>query len=188
MMWVGKLSLAVNGKVSGNDVAVSGVTIDSRADCSNQLFVAIAGDRFDGHDFVSGAIESGAVAVMVEDSQRIGDVGDHITVIEVADTREALGKLASWWRAQFAIPVIAVTGSVGKTTLKEMLHSIFSEIGVGLNANDQFAIVEMGMSALGEIEYLSKMTKPTVAVITNAAAMAQRLLTKTTNLQLIGPV
>jgi len=70
MMWVGKLSLAVNGKVSGNDVAVSGVTIDSRADCSNQLFVAIAGDRFDGHDFVSGAIESGAVAVMVEDSQR----------------------------------------------------------------------------------------------------------------------
>jgi UDP-N-acetylmuramoyl-tripeptide--D-alanyl-D-alanine ligase len=168
---------------------VRGVTIDSRSDCNGLLFVAIKGDRFDGHDFVVGAVEAGATAVMVQDASRYSDLPDHISIVEVEDCHAALGQLAKWWRAQFAIPVIGVTGSAGKTSIKEMLYSIFSQLGNGLatkgNLNndigvpltllrlkegDQFAIVEMGMSALGEIEYLTDIAKPTIAVVSNAGA------------------
>lgn len=158
------------------------VTTDSREIGEDALFIAIRGDRFDGNDYVVSAAEKGAVCSLCE---RVPEnfVG---TAILVKDTRLAMGKLARAYKAQIAPITVGVTGSVGKTTTKEFIYSVLSEryntlktcgnynneIGLpmtllGLSAENNAAVLEMGMSAKGEIEYLTKIACPDVAVITN---------------------
>ena len=184
MMQLSHICEQVNGQMQGADVFVRDVSINTREDCDNRLFVALKGDNFDAHDFVEEAAKAGAGAVMVE-----RDVPTDLPSVTVADTHQALKDLAAWWRSQFVIPVVGVTGSVGKTTVKEMLRAIFSGVGKGvvtagnlnneigvpltlmhLTPQDRYAIIEMGMNQAGEISRLTKMTKPTVALVNNAAA------------------
>lgn len=174
---------AVNGTPFGGTVDFTGVGTDTRRLSRGELFVALTGPNYDGHDFLQQAAEAGAVAAMVS-----REVSTGLPHIKVKDTRLALGQLAQYWRDQFQIPVVAVTGSNGKTTVKEMIASILgrsgdvcvtrgnlnNDIGVPitllrLRKNHQFAVVEMGMNHLGEIAYLSELARPTVALITNAA-------------------
>jgi len=184
MMQLSQVTKAVDGKMVGADVALMGVTTDSRGQCDDELFIALRGERFDAHDFVTQAENSGARALMVE-----REVESVLPKVVVADCHQALKDLAAWWRAQFVIPVIGVTGSVGKTTVKEMLACIFAEVGQGvvthgnlnneigmpltlmrLTKNDRYAILEMGMNHAGEIKRLTHVAKPTIALINNAAA------------------
>ncbi|MBT8116154.1 MAG: UDP-N-acetylmuramoyl-tripeptide--D-alanyl-D-alanine ligase [Arenicella sp.] len=184
MMQLSQVATAVNGEMHGNDVMLRGVATDTRADCEGRLFVALKGENFDAHDFVSQAQHRGAFAALIE-----RHINLQIPTVVVDSSHQALLDLAAWWRAQFSLPVIGVTGSVGKTSVKEMLGSIFAEIGNGVvtrgNLNneigvpltllrlvqgDQYAIIEMGMNHAGEIARLSKITKPTIALINNAAA------------------
>lgn len=173
----------IHALINTPEVMLSGISTDSRADCTDKLFVALTGDSFNAHDYIGQAQSNGAAAAMVQQ-----DVDTDLSLISVADTRLALGQLAGWWRQQFVLPVIGVTGSVGKTTTKEMLKCIFAQLGDGLvtegNLNneigvpltllklkidDQYAIIEMGMNHSGEIAYLTGLAKPTIAVITKAA-------------------
>lgn len=170
----------------GADVDFASVGSDSRNIVAGQLFVAIKGPSFDGNTFATDAIKKGAVAVMVSDKTTEA----HPAML-VNDTRLGLGALAKYWRAQFDAPVIAITGSNGKTTTKEMLTSILSvasgsddkvhatygnlnnDIGLPLTllkirANHQYVVAEMGMNHLSEIEYLTHIAQPDVAVINNA--------------------
>ena len=190
MMQLSTVAQVVNGTLLGADVAIQSVGTDSRAIVSNQLFVAIKGDHFDGNQFAETAIKQGAAAVLVSDTQ--AKVRPSILV---ADTRIALGQLAHYWRKQFDIPVIAITGSNGKTTTKEMLSAILSailsaatkdtasvhatagnlnnDIGMPLTLlklrqEHAYAVIEMGMNHLGEIDYLTRIAEPTVALINNA--------------------
>ncbi len=184
MMSLFQVCNAVQGELIGSDSIVSNIAINTRADCEGRLFVALKGDNFDAHDFVEQAAEAGALALMVE-----REVSSSLPMIRVKDTHKALKDLAAWWRLQFPIPVLAVTGSVGKTTVKEMLGAITAEIGQGvvthgnlnneigvpltlmrLTPEDQYAVVEMGMNQAGEIERLSAIARPTVAIVNNAAA------------------
>jgi len=185
MMRLGEITAALGAELHGEDVRVDGVSIDSRACGGNALFFALRGARHDGHDFVAAAAAAGAAAAVVS-----GKVDAAIPQLTVSDTTTALAALAAAWRRRFTIPLVAVTGSNGKTTVKEMLGAIFgaadntalasrgnfnNHIGVPLTLlrlreHHRFAVVEMGMSRAGEISRLSKMARPTVAVITNAAA------------------
>nr|WP_306606301.1 UDP-N-acetylmuramoyl-tripeptide--D-alanyl-D-alanine ligase [Azonexus sp.] len=170
----------------GDDVALDGVSTDTRSVAAGQLFVALRGERFDAHDYLSQAVQAGANAVLVADAAR---VPAGVAAVLVDDTRLALGRLATAWRARFAIPVIAVTGSNGKTTTKEMIASILkaafddavlatrgnlnNDIGLpltllGLGAEHRAAVIEMGMNHPGEIGYLAAIGAPTVALVTNA--------------------
>ncbi|MGB4857257.1 MAG: Mur ligase family protein, partial [Candidatus Dechloromonas phosphoritropha] len=177
---------AIGGVLSGRDQAIAGVSTDTRGIGAGQLFVALRGERFDGHDFLEQAVAAGAGALLVAEGARI-PVGTSALV--VPDTRLALGRMAAAWRARFEIPVIAVTGSNGKTTTKEMIAAILrSEFGdavlvtrgnlnndiglpltlLGLDPSHRAAVIEMGMSHPGEIAYLAPLGAPTVAVVTNA--------------------
>lgn len=183
---------AVGGRLLGADAPFASVTTDSRKIVQGALFVALKGERFDGHDYVAQCLEQGAVAAMVEE-RWIGSAdttGKSLLVVQ--DTRLALGKLAAYWRSKFAIPTAAVTGSNGKTTVKEMLASILraaagsdavlategnlnNDIGLPLtlfklSAQHRYAVIEMGMNHPGEIAYLTRLAKPTVALINNAQA------------------
>lgn len=189
MMTLHEAAQAIGARCLGSDASFSGVSTDSRAVGAGQLFVALRGEYFDGHDFVAAAVERGAAAVMVA-----ADVADSLAakapaLLVVDDTRLALGRLAAAWRARFAIPVIGVTGSNGKTTNKEMIASILraafgdtvlstqgnlnNDIGLPLtllrlDASHRAAVIEMGMNHPGEIAYLARITRPTVALVTNA--------------------
>ncbi|MCF6256714.1 MAG: UDP-N-acetylmuramoyl-tripeptide--D-alanyl-D-alanine ligase [Gammaproteobacteria bacterium] len=161
----------------------SGISTDTREVVPGQLFVALSGPHFDGHDFVAYAVQKGAVAVVVAQPVDIS-----VPQIIVSDPQRAYAQLAANWRQQFAIPLIAVTGSNGKTTVKEMLAAIMSckgsvlatqanfnnEVGVprtllGLRAEHVAAVVEEGASGPGDIAYLTAFVQPTVAIVTNAA-------------------
>jgi UDP-N-acetylmuramoyl-tripeptide--D-alanyl-D-alanine ligase len=174
----------LDGTLAGRDTEFTGVSTDTRTLARGDLFVALTGPRFDGHAFVGEAAARGAVGALVA---RALDAG--VPTVQVADTRLALGRLAAHWRAQFAIPVIAVTGSNGKTTVKNMIAAIMAETGPGLatqgnlnndigvpltllrlRAHDRHAVIEMGMNHPGEIDYLTHLTRPTIALINNAAA------------------
>ncbi|MFN4326638.1 MAG: UDP-N-acetylmuramoyl-tripeptide--D-alanyl-D-alanine ligase [Azonexus sp.] len=176
----------VQGRMVGTDVAVDGVSTDTRAIAQGALFVALAGERFDAHDFLEQAVAGGAAALLVADAARL-PAG--VPAVVVGDTRLALGRLAAAWRARFTLPVIAVTGSNGKTTTKEMIAAILkaaygaavlstrgnlnNDIGLpltllGLSPAHQAAVIEMGMNRPGEIAYLAKLGAPTVALVTNA--------------------
>ncbi|MGR9107457.1 MAG: UDP-N-acetylmuramoyl-tripeptide--D-alanyl-D-alanine ligase [Gammaproteobacteria bacterium] len=174
----------VGGRIEGADLAFSSVSIDTRAMRRGDLFVAIKGLNFDAHDFLDDARQQGAVAAVV--SREI-DCG--MPYIRVDDTRTALGKLAREWRKRCGIPVVGVTGSNGKTTVKEMLAAIFAvngevlytrgnlnnDIGVpltllGLHEKHSRAVIEMGANHPGEIAYTAELALPDVAVITNAGS------------------
>ncbi len=176
-------AVAVNGGLYGEDHEFVGVSTDTRTVSSGQLFVALKGPNYDAHNFVQDALRKGAAGVLVQRKLKID-----APQIVVSDTQVALGQLAAAWRQQFLIPVIAVTGSNGKTTVKEMIASIFkqqgsvlstrgnfnNEIGVPLTllqliASHDSAVIEEGASRPGDIAYLTEMVNPTVAVVTNAA-------------------
>jgi UDP-N-acetylmuramoyl-tripeptide--D-alanyl-D-alanine ligase len=179
---------ATGGRLIGANVVFERVTTDSRDIRAGDLFIGIRGDRFDGQLFGDQALAAGASAVMVADATSVKTPG--ASLVEVPNTRLALGALAAFWRRKFAIPVAAITGSNGKTTVKEMLAAILREaagptgvlatagnlnndIGMPLTllrlgASHRFAVIEMGMNHLGEISYLSKIAAPTVALINNA--------------------
>lgn len=186
MMQLSTIANAVNGKHIGADVEISSVGTDSRSIVHKQLFVALKGAHFDGNAYAQAAIQQGAAAVLVSDAQT-----NARPAIVVEDTRLALGQLAKYWRQQFDIPVVAVTGSNGKTTTKEMLTAILcaaeknaqkvhatvgnlnNDIGMPLTLlqlrqNHAYAVIEMGMNHLGEIDYLTRIAQPTVALINNA--------------------
>jgi UDP-N-acetylmuramoyl-tripeptide--D-alanyl-D-alanine ligase len=187
MNWLlSQVAAATGGRLCGADPALNGVTTDTRAVLPGQLFIALRGERFDAHDFLDQAVAAGAGALLVADESKL-PAG--IPAVVVADTRLALGALAAAWRAQFALPVIAVTGSNGKTTTKEMIAAILkaafgdavlatrgnfnNDIGLpltllGLNASHRAAVIEMGMNHPGEIAYLAPLGAPTVALVTNA--------------------
>ena len=177
---------ATGGELLGDDQVISGVSTDTRAIDEGQLFVALRGERFDAHDFLDQAVAAGATALLLSNAAR---VPAGVSALIVDDTRIALGKLAAAWRARFSLPVIAVTGSNGKTTTKEMIAAILkanfgdavlatrgnlnNDIGLpltllGLNSGHRAAVIEMGMNHPGEIGYLTSLGAPTVAVVTNA--------------------
>lgn len=187
MNWsLSQIAAAVNGRLVGADVTVEGVSTDTRAIAKGALFIALAGERFDAHDFLDQAMAAGAGALLVADA---GKLPAGVSAVVVDDTRLALGRLAAAWRARFALPVIAVTGSNGKTTTKEMIAAILkvahgaavlstrgnlnNDIGLpltllGLSAAHRAAVIEMGMNHPGEIAYLAPIGAPTVALVTNA--------------------
>ena len=174
-------------------VAIERVHSDTRTLQPGDLFVALRGERFDANDCLAQARASGAVAALAErDLEAAGLPG-----VEVADSRSALGELARQWRAQFSLPLIAVTGSNGKTTVTQMIASILraavgdaalatqgnlnNEIGVPLtvlrlNASHLLAVVELGMNHPGEIEGLARIAQPTVALVNNAQREHQEFM------------
>ena len=185
MMDLQAAARATGGRVEGAPAFFSGVTTDSRAITPGDLFVALKGERFDGHEYVQQAFGKGAVAALV--ARPIAGV----PCVVVDDTRLALGRLAADWRARFALPLVALTGSNGKTTVKEMLRAILAshcgapeavlategnfnnDIGMPLTLlrlreHHRFAVIEMGMNHEGEIDYLTRIAQPTVAVVNNA--------------------
>ncbi len=188
MMTLSQAAIAVRGKVLGADVSFDAVSTDSRNIRAGDLFIALRGERFDGHEFVADCHQRGAVAAVV--SVPVEGAGPQLLV---EDTRIALGKLAADWRARFAIPLAAVTGSNGKTTVKEMLAAILraaagsesavlategnlnNDIGLPmtllkLREGHRYAVAEMGMNHAGEIAYLTRIGRPSVALINNALA------------------
>lgn len=173
---------AVGGKYT-KDGEFTSVCLDSREIEPGCLFVAIKGENFDGHSFVSAAVASGAVCALV--SCEVPGVSKDSLII-VDDTRRALLSLAAYYRSKFVLPTVGLTGSVGKTTTKEMIAAVLrkkysvlategnknNEIGLPrmcfrLDESIQAAVLEMGMSAKGEISALTKVCKPTIGVITN---------------------
>ncbi len=186
MMRLSEAAAVVNGDLAGQDREFSAVSTDTRTIRAGDLFVALKGGNFDGASFAARAIEAGAAGVMVNaDSQ-----SEAAPAIHVADTRIALGRLAAGWRERFAIPVIAITGSNGKTTVKEMTALILravssadavlategnlnNDIGcpqmmLRLRKTHAYAVLEMGMNHPGEIRYLSRLARPDVALVNNA--------------------
>jgi UDP-N-acetylmuramoyl-tripeptide--D-alanyl-D-alanine ligase len=178
------LADVLHAPLIGRDALFTGVSTDTRTLNRGDLFVAIQGPHFDGHTFLAEAIRAGASGALL--AREIDTTLPHV---RVPDTRLALGQMAAFWRAQFIIPVIAVTGSNGKTTVKEMIAAILARKGpvcatrgnlnndIGLpltlcrlTAQDRYAVIEMGMNHKGEIDYLTRLTRPTIAVITNAGA------------------
>lgn len=166
------------------DVAVDNIRTDTRGELSGSLFVPLKGERFNGHDYLQQAVENGAVAVLCD--QDIVELPKEVAVYRVKQTRRALEDLAAYHRRRFALPVIAVTGSSGKTTTKELIASVLAqkfrvhkteknynnEIGLAqtllsLQPEDEVCVVEMGMRARGEIKRLAEIAAPTVGVVTN---------------------
>lgn len=192
MMLLSEAAKAINAAFSGVDVNFSGVTTDSRKIATGDLFVALKGERFDGHDYVMQCLEQGAVAAIVDERSAVSGQQSAKPLLAVKDTRLGLGELAAYWRSKFSFPLAAITGSNGKTTVKEMLASILraassqdgvlategnlnNDIGLPLTllklrANHRYAVAEMGMNHPGEIAYLTKLAQPTVALVNNAGA------------------
>ncbi|VVP51356.1 UDP-N-acetylmuramoyl-tripeptide--D-alanyl-D-alanine ligase [Pseudomonas fluorescens] len=178
-----ELTDALNGRLLMADATFDGVSIDSRAIKPGQLFIALTGPRFDGHDYLNDVANLGAAGALVE--REVADCA--LPQLLVKDARQALGQLGAMNRAAFTHPVAAITGSSGKTTVKEMLASILRTRGSVLatrgNLNNDLgvpltllelapehtaAVIELGASRLGEIAYTVAMTKPHVAVLNNA--------------------
>lgn len=171
----------MNGK---NKMEVKGISIDSRTIRPNEAFIAIKGNNFDGHDFIVEAIKKGASCVISEPETRNPEPGT--AFIEVKDTTKALGDIARFQRQKYDIPVIAVTGSNGKTTAKEMLAWVLSgkfkvlknegtknnQIGLPqallkLDSTHDIAVLEIGTNHFGEVGYLAKICRPNIGIITN---------------------
>ena len=188
MMLLSEAANAINARLIGADAMLTSVGADSRNIRQDQLFVALKGENFDGHSFANQAIAEGAAGVLVVD-----DTLNVEPALVVHDTYQGLGELAAYWRRKFTMPLAAITGSNGKTTVKEMLASILrvaannpdqvlategnlnNHIGLPLTllklrAQHRYAVAEMGMNHTGEISYLSKIGKPTVALINNAGS------------------
>ncbi len=170
---------------NGGSVELQGISTDSRTVQAGDLFVPLRGDSYDGHDYLTQAIQNGAAACLSE--EMIG--GLLVPVVKVTDTLKALGDLAAAMRRQFAGPVVGITGTSGKTTCKEMLAAILENDAPGLKSAGNFnnligvpltlfelksehrwAVVEMGMSARGEIARLAEIATPNIGLITNVGA------------------
>lgn len=185
MMRLSEVSKILGARLQGADVAFEAVSTDTRAIRRGDLFIALKGERFDAHAFVAQAAAAGAVAAIVERPAQAD-----IPQIVVGNTLDALGALARHWRGRFTLPLIALTGSNGKTTVKEMLASILraqagsehvlstrgnlnNHIGVPLmllelRAHHRYAAIEMGMNHPGEIAQLAAIGRPTVVLVNNA--------------------
>lgn len=172
---------AVQGRLLGNDLTISGVGIDTRTLRCGDLYIAIKGQHFDGHDFIANAEQAGAAALLVSQS-----ISSPLPQILVNDTRLALAELAGYWRKQLPVKIAGVTGSNGKTSVKEMIAAIFAtqgntlftqgnlnnDIGVPLtllrlNEEHQFAVIEMGANHAGEIAYTSHYAQADVSIVNN---------------------
>ena len=176
------------------DASFDGISTNSKIIAAGNLFVALRGERFDAHDFLNEVAAQGAAAVIAE---RVPD-SFSLPALLVKDTRHALGEIASLWRRRFSIPVIGVTGSNGKTTVKEMIASILdaafganhylstrgnlnNEIGVPLtlfrlDTMHRAAVIEMGMNHPGEIARLAEIAGPTVGLVNNAQREHQEFM------------
>ncbi len=199
MMLLSEAAAVTGAELRGRDVAFDSVGTDTRALAPRALFVALRGRRFDGHDFVARAPAAGAVAAMVGESRaRNQESGVTLPLLVVHNTRLALGSLGAHWRGKFSMPLVALTGSSGKTTVKEMLGLILREavrsesgipnpetcvlatrgnlnndIGVPLmllelKPTHRYAVIEMGTNHAGEIRYLARLAAPDVALVNNA--------------------
>jgi len=180
------------------EVVFAGVSTDSRNVSAGSLFVALRGEVFDAHNFLAQVAEKGVAAVVVEELPEGWAESTRIAAIVVPNTLTALGQIANHWRRQFAMPVIGVTGSNGKTTVKEMIAAILAaahgeegrlatrgnlnnEIGVPLTlfrmeAQQQSAVIEMGMNHPGEIGRLAAIAEPTIAMVNNAQREHQEFM------------
>ena len=193
MMSMHEAARAIAARAQGADAGFSGVFTDSRSIAAGALFVALKGGNFDGHAYVAEVLARGADgAVGAVVNQEFAAAHPDLPLISVTDTRLALGALAAQWRRRFAIPLIGVTGSNGKTTVKEMCAAILraqngnaadavlatagnlnNDIGLPLTllelrVSHRAAVIEMGMNHAGEIDYLTRLTAPTVALVNNA--------------------
>lgn len=181
-MFLSALTQPLNATLRGADVSFDSVSIDARQLQPGGLFVALPGSRVDGHDFVAQARANGAVAALVQ-----RPVDDALPQLLVTDCQRALGQLGALNRAAFQYPLVAITGSSGKTTVKEMLAAILRECGPVLatrgNLNNElgvpltllelapehrFAVIEMGAGAVGDIAYCMQLASPQIGVLTNA--------------------
>ena len=198
MMSLGEAAAAMDASLAnGNEgLRFEGVSTDTRSVGRGQLFVAIRGERFDGHDFLAVARQRGAAAALVDEKHAGSALANErqgvaaLPLLVADDTRRALGRLGRYWRLRFTPVLIAITGSNGKTTTKEMLASILrchageggtlatrgnlnTDIGVpmtllGLRASHRYCAVELGMNHAGEIAMLAQIAQPTVALVNNA--------------------
>ncbi|MFH4414354.1 UDP-N-acetylmuramoyl-tripeptide--D-alanyl-D-alanine ligase [Vibrio diabolicus] len=172
------------GELFGDDLLIGAVSTDTRAIDHGALFVALVGERFDAHNFCQQAVDAGAGALLV---QKRLDV--NVPQVVVSDTKMALGELASWVHQTCQTPTVAITGSCGKTTVKEMVASILqlkgkvlftagnfnNDIGVPLTLlrsqqDDDYAVIELGANHIGEIAYTTQLVKPDIALVNNVAA------------------
>jgi UDP-N-acetylmuramoyl-tripeptide--D-alanyl-D-alanine ligase len=191
MMRLSEAARAIPAELRGEDRAFEAVSTDTRALGPRALFVALKGERFDGRAFLAQAAREQAAGALVQRSGlEAGASPPGLPLLVVEDSRLALGKLAAYWREKFTIPLVALTGSNGKTTVKEMLASILraasaedtvlatrgnlnNDIGVPvtlleLRSGHRYAVVEMGMNHAGEIRYLARLAAPDVALVNNA--------------------
>ncbi|MCB1690243.1 MAG: UDP-N-acetylmuramoyl-tripeptide--D-alanyl-D-alanine ligase [Halioglobus sp.] len=181
-MTLSELQEPLAGKLYGDDRSFSGVSTDSRTVRAGDLFVALQGEHFDGHDYVLQVQGEGAVAALVT-----APVAGSLSQLQVDDTQRALGRLGAFNRHLFGGPLVAITGSSGKTTVKNMVHAVLArrgdtlategnynnEIGVPLTLlrlrpEHEFAVVEMGAAKAGDIDWLCELARPTVALLLNA--------------------
>ncbi len=179
-----ELAQCSSGQLIGGDCDFTSVSTDTRTLQKDALFVALSGPNFDGHDFVAAAAKQGACAALVAKLLPIG-----IPQVVVADPLAALSRFAHEWRMRFSIPVIGVTGSNGKTTTKELIGAILSQLGpclitsgnlnnhigvpltlLQLHATHRYAVIEMGANHQGEIAHLAVLAAPTIGIVTNAGA------------------
>ena len=175
---LGELSTPLQARLRGADLNITGVTTDSRRVAPGDLFVALQGERFDGHDFLQAVAEAGAVAAVVS-----RDVDSPLALLQVADTQRALGQLGAFNRSLCSAPLIAITGSAGKTTAKNLIAAVLSrrgpvlatqgnlnnEIGVPLTLlqlapEHVFAVIEMGACRQGDVAWLCELARPNIAV------------------------
>ncbi len=180
-MSLSEIASHVNGRLSGQDINISSVSIDTRTLSSGDLYLALKGLNFDGHTFINKAKAAGASAVLIEN-----EIETECPSIIVKDSHLALAELSGAWKSKTKVKTIGITGSNGKTTVKEMTAAILAvnsnvlftqgnlnnDIGVPLtllkiNQHHQFAVIEMGANHAGEIKYSSHYVKPDIAVITN---------------------
>ena len=182
-------------EVAAQSHSINTISTDSRTIESGSLFIALKGERFDAHQFLEAVSAAGASAALIEDEQ---ECPNQLPAVCVADTRIGLGDFAAAWRQQFTLPLVVVTGSNGKTTVKEMIAAIFS-VAVGKEAtlvtpgnlnNDiglpltvlrlreyhRLAVLELGMNHPGETAYLANIAKPTIALINNAQREHQEFM------------
>lgn len=188
-------TLTVNDilRATGGEIAIKSSNIaglefdsiitDSRKVKEGGLFIPLVGENFDGHDYIKPAIAHGAAASLTE---RQPDGDERGTIIRVKDTKKALGDIARYYKKKYPVPVVSITGSVGKTTTKDLIYAVLAEhynthktpnnfnndIGVpltvfGIETEHEMAVIEMGMNHFGEIAYLADIVKPDIAVITN---------------------
>lgn len=179
------IAKAISATLYGPDIDLPQIAIDSRKIVGGELFIALKGENFDGHDYIEGALQKGAKAVIAAKEPQTA-LEKSCTFLSVKDTTQALGAFGAFWRSRFSLTTVGITGSCGKTTVKGMMESICEQQGktlatkgnfnnhiglpltlLRLDESYQYGVIEMGASAIGEIQYLGHIAKPKVTLITN---------------------